>query len=37
MVSPTISGTMVDARDQVRITAFLPEFWMASTFFISLR
>src|SRR4030042_1938229 len=36
MVAPTISGTMVDQRDQVLITVFSPERPSASTFFSSL-
>jgi hypothetical protein len=36
MVSPTISGMMVDDLDQVRITVLVPEFWATITFFISL-
>jgi len=35
MVSPTISGAMVDQRDQVLITVFSPDRLMAATFFIS--
>jgi hypothetical protein len=36
IVSPSISGMMVDERDQVRMTVFEPEFWAESTFFSSL-
>jgi TolB-like protein len=36
MVSPTISGMMVDARAQVRITVRLPERWTCSTLWASL-
>jgi len=35
MVNPTISGVMVDQRDQVLITVFSPERLSASIFFIS--
>jgi hypothetical protein len=36
MVRPTISGIIVDARAQVRITILELEFWADITFFISL-
>jgi hypothetical protein len=36
MVRLTISGMIMEARDQVRITVLAPERWTASTFFISL-
>ena len=36
MVRPTISGMIVEARDQVRITARELVRWTASTFFMSL-
>ena len=34
-VCPTNSGAIIDARDQVLITLFLPLSFMASTFFSS--
>jgi hypothetical protein len=36
MVSPTISGIIMEARAQVRITVWTPERCTDSTFFISL-
>ena len=36
MVNPTISGIIMEARDQVRITVCAPDCWTAATFFISL-
>src|SRR3989304_9693378 len=36
MVSPTIWGMMVDARDHVRMTVLWPERWIISTLFSSL-
>ncbi len=36
MVNPIISGTIMEARDQVRMTDRLPERWAAFTFFSSL-
>jgi hypothetical protein len=36
MVNPTISGMIMDAREQVRITVLDPERCSASTFFASL-
>ena len=36
MVRPTISGMMVERRDQVRMTDFWPERTTCSTFFSSL-
>ena len=36
MVKPTISGMIIDARDQVRMTVLVPARCTASTFFMSL-
>ena len=35
MVSPTISGMIIEARDHVRMTVLAPDRWTCSTFFIS--
>ena len=36
MVNPTMSGMIIEARDQVRITVWAPDRCTASTFFINL-